>query len=1039
MDTSFFRRLAAFAIGLVFPLYVSAARSAEMQSESDIQIELDLTAQTSCVLPDGSATVVAIVEGGQNQSVADYNFEWLAADGTTPLPGNVTGPAYSGLAAGNYRVRATNLQSQAASDLLPFAILDQIADAPDVQAVITGVLSCLESAPFGRIDLEVDGGADPSGYQISWFEADGETTLGTVTATAEISADGTTTGGLPVGEYEVLVTLAGNNACATRLELSVDRQDPELEISISGTEAVHLDHCTEPNGSLRVTGISENGQAADPDDYLFFWFEGQGAFYDPAGADFEGNPWSGLEAGFYTALVVHKATLCTSAPLSAEVENRRVLPSAELLRTGNTSCTEVPNGILEAVPAGNPASYTAAWYSGADTLAENLVGSGLRVTGLAGGSYTLAITAIATNCSNVIQTVLEDEIEIPIISAAVTAHRYNCDPARPDGALSASVGGETQGYTFYWFAGEVQSPDTTLAAFTGAAPVGLKDGTYTGVARHDYSKCLSAPVVLQIEDRTTRPEITTQVRNNSSCDPLRPNGRLFATVSSQLDPEHEFEWYVYDLDQNTVLLGTEQEVEPVGPGAYRIVVRVRSTGCESMSDVEVADTPAIPAPVIAVVNHQTSCAEDQPNGRLSAGVDGLTEGYRFFWFEGQVVDADTALAVVTGAESGGLATGVYTLVAYDPVTYCLSQPVFEEILDQVELPAIEVARGQSEDELGTISYDFAATVEGLAEPEYAFVWYEGDTTDILKEIGAWSTIGSLAAGTYTVEATEVFTACRNTLTLSIFGPAPWPADSLRATALSHESIALTWRDNSEDEDGFHIDRKSAFSTGFIRVATVGAGITAFTDQGLMPETEYTYRVISYNANGELPEVETDSAVTRMRPPSAPKYLTADGLTPFSIQLNWFDNSLNELGFIVERLNTETQSFDSIAAVTGTTYTDEGLAPGLLYTYRVAAYNAGGKSGWSNEASFLPVITDLPEEPEFSWTVFPNPASGSLTVRPAHDDPYELRVLDAQGRLLQRLQVAGGACHLDVANISTSLMYLQIRCAQGLFTRKILKR
>jgi len=71
-------------------------------------------------------------------------------------------------------------------------------------------------------------------------------------------------------------------------------------------------------------------------------------------------------------------------------------------------------------------------------------------------------------------------------------------------------------------------------------------------------------------------------------------------------------------------------------------------------------------------------------------------------------------------------------------------------------------------------------------------------------------------------------------------------------------------------------------------------------------------------------------------------------------LTWTDNSTNETGFTIERapgLNATT-GFLVLANVGAnvTTYTDASLPAATAYTYRLAAWNAAGKSGYSNSAS-----------------------------------------------------------------------------------------
>lgn len=82
--------------------------------------------------------------------------------------------------------------------------------------------------------------------------------------------------------------------------------------------------------------------------------------------------------------------------------------------------------------------------------------------------------------------------------------------------------------------------------------------------------------------------------------------------------------------------------------------------------------------------------------------------------------------------------------------------------------------------------------------------------------------------------------------------APPPAlaapSNLIATAVSGTRIDLTWTDNSNNEDGFKIER-SLDGITFTQIATVGGSITKYSDTGLTCATFYQYRVRAFNANG----------------------------------------------------------------------------------------------------------------------------------------------------------------------------------------------
>jgi Divergent InlB B-repeat domain len=63
-------------------------------------------------------------------------------------------------------------------------------------------------------------------------------------------------------------------------------------------------------------------------------------------------------------------------------------------------------------------------------------------------------------------------------------------------------------------------------------------------------------------------------------------------------------------------------------------------------------------------------------------------------------------------------------------------------------------------------------------------------------------------------------------------------------------LSLTWKDNSTNEDGFDVERKTGTGGTFALIKTVGANVVSYTDSSLAAGTTYCYRVRSYNAVGD---------------------------------------------------------------------------------------------------------------------------------------------------------------------------------------------
>jgi uncharacterized protein (TIGR02145 family) len=77
---------------------------------------------------------------------------------------------------------------------------------------------------------------------------------------------------------------------------------------------------------------------------------------------------------------------------------------------------------------------------------------------------------------------------------------------------------------------------------------------------------------------------------------------------------------------------------------------------------------------------------------------------------------------------------------------------------------------------------------------------------------------------------------------------PLPPTGLTGTVASSTQINLSWTDNSTNETGFKIERRTG-SANYSVVGTVNQDILSFSDTGLTPNTTYKYRVYAYNAVG----------------------------------------------------------------------------------------------------------------------------------------------------------------------------------------------
>ena len=212
------------------------------------------------------------------------------------------------------------------------------------------------------------------------------------------------------------------------------------------------------------------------------------------------------------------------------------------------------------------------------------------------------------------------------------------------------------------------------------------------------------------------------------------------------------------------------------------------------------------------------------------------------------------------------------------------------------------------------------------------------------------TLTAPSAGTYTVNAGYKNPSRQwGTTSVNIVSAPPTPS-LLNSNPISNSQINISWTDNSTNEDGFKIERKTTSSGTYLEIAQVGANVNSYNNTGLSGGTQYCYRVRSYNGAGNSAYSNEACNTTLPDAPSAPLNLVANTIqNPLSVELTWTDNSTNEDGFIIEK-ETATEVFVVIdtANANANSYQDLSVT-NLTYNYRIKAYNITGSSVYSNVA------------------------------------------------------------------------------------------
>ena len=233
-------------------------------------------------------------------------------------------------------------------------------------------------------------------------------------------------------------------------------------------------------------------------------------------------------------------------------------------------------------------------------------------------------------------------------------------------------------------------------------------------------------------------------------------------------------------------------------------------------------------------------------------------------------------------------------------------------------------------------------------------------------IGSHANTGLTASAEYCYQVRSFKNTGRNT-TYSAYSSAacattlapPVVAPSEINAVPQATQIVITWKDNSANEDGFHIDRAPYAFGPWAQVANASANATS-ASVAAVAEQQVCFQVTAFNAIG--PSLPSTSDCTAL--PAAPTYLSARAYDIQGITLSWQDNSVVEDGYRISRHEPGGVWTDiaTVPASSGSgSYRDFGLTANVNYTYRVQALKDGGYSDMSNEASAI-IPTSLPAAP-----------------------------------------------------------------------------
>jgi hypothetical protein len=199
---------------------------------------------------------------------------------------------------------------------------------------------------------------------------------------------------------------------------------------------------------------------------------------------------------------------------------------------------------------------------------------------------------------------------------------------------------------------------------------------------------------------------------------------------------------------------------------------------------------------------------------------------------------------------------------------------------------------------------------------------------------------------------------------------PSATTGLTATASSSSAIGLSWTAVTPPANctvssySVYGSTTSGFTPSSSNLIASGVTGTTYTNTGLAPSTSYYYKVEVVDADGTSAASAQATATTSAPPsctsvpPTGPTALTATASSSSVIGLSWTAapanppctiTSYNVYRSTINGFNPSASTLDA-SGITGTTYSDTGLAASTTYYYLVEALDSFGASAASGQAT-----------------------------------------------------------------------------------------
>ena len=661
--------------------------------------------------------------------------------------------------------------------------------------------------------------------------------------------------------------------------------------------------------------------------------------------------------------------------------------------------------------------------------------------------------------------------QVPAVTVEIISEVTQCYPS--NGIASASVEGETAGYSFQWtdeVTGEVVGTEALLeGAYSEYTTY------YKVVATNLGTGLTSSPVIVTIPDLTIRSDEVFRgplIEHNTNCS--NPNGSVYINSSYDHDRYH-IQWY----HQNEIIAENQIQVNGLSPSSdYTLQITDQYTGCIREQEFEIYDETITPLIYLVNLRNASSCTASDGAIEVTAA-DGISSSADDYLFEWQANNSDE---IFFGSYLTDLSPGEYTIRVTKNSTSCSSDYTFavEPNYRQNE-PAIAVTTSVCTG--GEISF----VAEGRDELTETYSWQivriNNDATEITYGLPDSIRIAKMfkhiidQPGDYLARVTLSNECTSDTvLTQSFTIPTVAEITLPESINLCRDSVSITVIDPADDDGSYTFAwvQQGAVEGGnlpdqnTISVAEEGYySVTVTNAEGCVSEGEVL--VVDSRPDVELPEDftlcqnEERELDVEIPSPGTPGYewvvlneagasvftsnepvlevseTTPDaGMYTYTVTDDSPEGCFVRDTVVVTILPLDLVSIEQNANELSASLSDQAayrwFLDGKILPDTTQSITVSNNGNYTVEVTnnfrctsvsepFTVVVTNLSTVPEFSeLEIFPNPSQDIFWI--SIDQPSVLRVTDIRGNVIYRQQ-AWQPTSIDLSAYPTGVYLLQI--------------